>query len=322
MIRKILDVVDLQVQIQSDEREVTIVDHLSFHIHAQETVGIVGESGCGKSLTSLSIIRLLPAPLCKITNGQILFNGQNLLEASEADMRKIRGNQISMIFQDPMTSLNPAFTVGRQIDEVILLHQDISRKAAKEKTTQMLNMVGISRPQQIYDSYPFELSGGMRQRVMIAMGMVCEPNLLIADEPTTALDVTIQAQILELMKELKEQVQTSILLITHDLGIVAEMCDRVMVMYAGRIVEEASVDELFYNPKHPYTRGLLASIPSSEVPKEKLYSIPGQVPQAGAISGGCAFAPRCEAAFEPCWQRTPNVTVLAPDHRCSCWLYE
>lgn len=316
-----LEVKGLTVQFRNDEKEYSVVKGISFHVKKGETLGLVGESGCGKSVTSLSIMRLIPSPPGKIVSGEIRYKGVDLLSLKEKEMNKIRGNEISMIFQEPMTSLTPVFTIGRQLDEVILLHTDLTKKQAKERSIEMLKLVGISRAEQIYASYPHELSGGMRQRVMIAIGLACHPQMLIADEPTTALDVTIQAQILDLMRELKEKTQTAILLVTHDLGVVAEMCDRVIVMYAGEIVEEADVDTLFHNPKHPYTRGLLESIPNLEEKKRRLFSIAGQVPTPDTVIPGCRFRDRCPDAIARCEQEHPELLELEQSHTCRCWLY-
>ncbi|WP_103104407.1 ABC transporter ATP-binding protein [Brevibacillus reuszeri] len=321
MKKPILEVKELQVSFAKEEHQITVVNGVTFVVYSGETLGIVGESGCGKSITSLSIMGLIPRPPGRISGGQILYNNMDLTQLSEEEMRNVRGNEISMIFQEPMTSLNPVFTIGRQIDEIILLHTSASRQEAKQLSIEMLQRVGISRAEQIYQSYPFELSGGMRQRVMIAIGMVCQPKLLIADEPTTALDVTIQLQILDLMKNLQAKENTAIMLITHDLGVVAEMCDRVLVMYAGEVVEEADVDDLFHDPKHPYTTGLLLSIPTSEAKKSRLYSIKGQVPPAGTITRGCRFAERCEHVFDRCWEEDPELVVVGENHTCRCWLY-
>lgn len=318
---KVLEIQGLEVSFKSDGKQLKVVNGISFDVHKGETLGIVGESGCGKSVTSLSIMRLLPSPPGKITGGAIQYQGQDLLKKKEKEMRKIRGNEISMIFQEPMTSLNPVFSIGKQLDEVLLLHNDISKKAARERSVDMLKLVGIPRPEQIYEAYPFELSGGMRQRVMIAMGLACQPKLLIADEPTTALDVTIQAQILNLMKDLKEKTDTAIMLITHDLGVIAEMCDRVIVMYAGEIVEETDVDTLFNNPKHPYTIGLLESIPKLGEKRDRLRSIPGQVPLAGTITKGCRFADRCNKAIPLCREEDPELLEVSKGHSCRCWLH-
>ncbi|QRG70848.1 ABC transporter ATP-binding protein [Brevibacillus choshinensis] len=316
-----LEVKGLTIQFRNDEKEYSVVHGISFHVNKGETLGLVGESGCGKSVTSLSIMGLVPTPPGKVVAGEILYKGVDLLSLQEKQMNEIRGNEISMIFQEPMTSLTPVFTIGRQLDEGILLHTKLTKKEAKARSIEMLKLVGIPRAEQIYTSYPHELSGGMRQRVMIAMGLACQPQLLIADEPTTALDVTIQAQILDLMRELKEQTDTAILFITHDLGVVAEMCDRVIVMYAGEIVEEADVDTLFHDPKHPYTRGLMESIPSLEEKKRRLYSIAGQVPPAGSVIKGCRFLDRCDRAMERCAKDHPELRELKQGHTCRCWLY-
>ncbi len=321
MTEHILDVQGLTVQFSVDGKPLTVVNAISFGIREGETLGVVGESGCGKSVTSLSIMRLVPSPPGRIQDGKIMYNGKNLLELSEKDMRDVRGNEISMIFQEPMTSLNPVFKIGKQLDEVILLHNEVTKQEAKRRSIEMLKTVGIARAEQIYASYPFQLSGGMRQRVMIAMGLACKPKLLIADEPTTALDVTIQAQILDLMRELKEKLKTAILFITHDLGVVAEMCDRVIVMYAGEIVEEADVDTLFHDPRHPYTKGLMQSIPRLDEKRERLFSIPGQVPPAGTIVKGCRFADRCESVMPRCREESPQLEQVAANHWCRCFLY-
>jgi oligopeptide/dipeptide ABC transporter ATP-binding protein len=296
------------------------VDGVSLKLHRGETLGLVGESGCGKSVTSLSIMRLIGMP-GKTVGGNIWFNGKDLLKLSEEEMCKIRGNQISMIFQQPTSCLNPVFRVGDQISEVLMLHRGMSRDQAMKRTIELLSMVGIPSAKSRAQSYPHEMSGGMCQRVMIAMAQACEPELLIADEPTTALDVTIQAQILELMKDLKSNFNTAIILITHDLGVVAEMADNVVVMYAGHIVEEAEVNQLFDQPKHPYTQGLLASIPVLGQIKDRLDVIPGSVPNLRNLPPGCRFANRCPHVMDICRKEDPALLVL-PDHRTSrCWLY-
>jgi oligopeptide/dipeptide ABC transporter ATP-binding protein len=284
------------------------------------TLGIVGESGCGKSVTSLSILRLVEQPAGKIVGGEILFRGEDLLKKSDPEMRQIRGNEISMIFQEPMTSLNPVFTIGDQIGEVLRLHQGLDKQAAQTKAVDMLRLVGIPLPQQRVREYPHQLSGGMRQRVMIAMALACNPALLIADEPTTALDVTIQAQILELMKELKDRLGTSIMLITHDLGVVAEVADEVMIMYAGKVVEHGSVGRVFREPMHPYTRGLMGSIPDITAEVEELETIEGLVPNIYAMPQGCRFHPRCKLAMEKCTGTLPALVDLG-DHKVRCFLY-
>ena len=314
----ILEVEQLRTWFRSDNGVVSVVDGVDFSIRAGETLGVVGESGCGKSVTSLSIMRLLP-PNGK-AEGCIRFNGKNLLELSEKEMQSVRGNEISMIFQEPMTSLNPLHTVGKQIEEAVMLHKKASKAEARERAIAMLKAVGMPRAEEIYREFPHQLSGGMRQRVMIAMAMSCDPQLIIADEPTTALDVTIQAQILDLMRELKEKTGTSIMLITHDLGVVAEMCDRVIVMYAGQIVEETDVERLFENPMHPYTIGLMNSVPDLEEEREYLETIPGAVPLPNQMPKGCRFAPRCPRVMPVCEQKVPKL-VQTNGHKCRCWLY-
>jgi len=314
----ILEVKQLRTRFKNDHGNVAVVDGLDFSIRQGETLGVVGESGCGKSVTSLSIMRLLPQN--GSSEGHILFEGKDLLALSEKQMQSVRGNEIAMIFQEPMTSLNPLHTVGKQIEEAVLLHRNVSKAEAKKRAIEMLKAVGMPRPEEIYGEYPHQLSGGMRQRVMIAMAMACDPKLIIADEPTTALDVTIQAQILELMQEVKERTGTSIMLITHDLGVVAEMCDRVIVMYAGQVVEEADVDTLFENPKHPYTIGLMNSIPELEDNREYLDTIPGSVPLAHQMPSGCRFAPRCSKVMPICHEQAPELLELDAQN-CRCWLY-
>jgi len=279
----------------------------------------VGESGCGKSVTALSIMRLIPSPPGKIVDGRIIFDGKNLLELSESEMRRIRGNRISMVFQEPMTSLNPVFTIGNQIAEAVMLHQHVDKKAALERTIEMLAKVGIPDPESRVHEYPHQMSGGMRQRVMIAMALVCNPDLLIADEPTTALDVTIQAQILDLLTELQREFGMSILLITHDLGVVAEMADYVAATYAGKIVERAEVHELFENPLHPYTQGLFRSRPRLGATKGKLSVIPGMVPNPTEFPKGCRFAPRCPLADEKMKDEEPPLEEKRPGHLVACW---
>jgi len=316
----ILRVEDLQTYFYTEDGVVRAVDGVSFNVRRGETLGIVGESGCGKSVTSLSIMRLIGQP-GKVVGGKILFKGQDLLELTEDQMCKIRGNQISMVFQQPTSCLNPVFRVGDQISEVLMVHRNLSRSAALKRTIELLNMVGIPSAKSRAQSYPHEMSGGMCQRVMIAMALACEPELLIADEPTTALDVTIQAQILELMKDLKANFNTGIILITHDLGVVAEMADHVAVMYAGHVVEEAEVNQLFDAPKHPYTQGLLASIPVLGQVKDRLDVIPGSVPNLRNLPPGCRFANRCPHVMDICRQEDPALFIL-PDNRTSrCWLY-
>jgi len=298
------------------------VDDVSFSMNKGETLAIVGESGSGKSITAYSIMRLIPNPPGRITGGRILFEGEDLLSKTEKEMRRIRGNYISMIFQEPMTSLNPVYRVGDQISESLILHQGMKKKEALEKAIEMLLLTGIPSPEKRVHEFPHQMSGGMRQRVMIAMALCCRPRLLIADEPTTALDVTIQAQILDLMRDLRERFNTSIIMITHDLAVVAEMADRALVMYAGKIAEEAGVEQLFENPLHPYTRGLLSSIPRMEEKKDRLFVIEGTVPNLMHLPPGCAFAPRCPEAYEPCHRETPTLTDLGGGRKVSCWLQQ
>lgn len=318
----LLEVEELRTYFDTRDGVVKAVDGLSFTLHPGEILGVVGESGCGKSITSLSIMRLVPQPPARFAGGAIRFKGQDLLQLSEQEMRAVRGNEISMIFQDPMSSLNPVLTIGDQLTEAIILHKGLSQRAAMERAKEMLQLVQIPEPQRRLEEYPHQLSGGMRQRVMIAMGLACEPKVLIADEPTTALDVTIQAQILALMEEIREKLQTAIILITHDLGVVAEMADRVLVMYAGRKVEEAEVVELFERPQHPYTRGLMASIPKLVEPGEtapRLAEIPGIVPTLHALPPGCTFAERCAFAQERCRREYPPLEEKRPGHFAACW---
>ncbi|WP_413378231.1 ABC transporter ATP-binding protein [Alkalihalobacillus sp. 1P02AB] len=319
---KILEVDKVATQFVQNDQPLTVIHDLSFHINKGEVLGLVGESGSGKSVTSLSILKLFKGTTGSISSGEIKYKGESISTYNEAKMRKLRGKQISMIFQEPMTSLNPVMKIGEQIEEIIRLHMPYGKKQAREHAVSMLKKVGISRAEDVMKEYPHQLSGGMRQRVMISIALACYPELLIADEPTTALDVTIQAQILELMKEIQSDLGMSILLITHDLGVVSEMCDRVIVMYAGRIVEEASVDELFNNPKHPYTQGLIQSIPQIGQRVETLFSIPGNVPQPSDMPQGCKFAPRCNQVMSICSTKEPPLTTQADRRRCSCWLYE
>ncbi len=317
---KLLDVKDLKITFRSQDTVVTAVTGVSFHLNQGETLGIVGESGCGKSVTSLSVMRLLPQATANI-EGSINFCGQDLLTLAESELYNIRGNQISMIFQEPMTSLNPVYTIGKQIDEAIMLHRKMSAREARVLTIEVLKKVGIPRAEDIAKEYPYQLSGGMRQRVMIAMALVCQPKLLIADEPTTALDVTIQAQILNLLRQLRQETGTSIIMITHDLGVVAEMCERVVVMYAGQIVEEADVVSLFRQPKHPYTIGLMESIPQLNKKVDRLVPIPGQVPPLTNMPPGCRFAPRCQHAMKQCLTNNPSLLPVTEGRSCRCWLY-
>lgn len=299
--------------------ETPIVQGVSFDLHPGEIMGVVGESGCGKSVTSLALMGLNANTR---TTGRIKFQNKDLLMQSEKEWRQMRGNDIAMVFQEPMTSLNPLFTIGDQLTEALSSHTNIHKKEAGRKAVQMLDTVGLPRADQLMKQYPHELSGGMRQRVMIAMALICEPKLLIADEPTTALDVTIQAQILSLLKKMNAEFNTAILLITHDLGVVHNTCERVMIMYAGRIVEEGGVTTVFDSPKHPYTKGLFASIPAFTGKSERLSSIEGQVPKPGSIKKGCMFAPRCPYKHERCIEEEPGLNRLADDHAVSCFLYE
>lgn len=322
MTNKLLEVRNLETIFTTEEGIITAVDNVSFSIHKGETIGIVGESGCGKSVTSLSIMRLLPNNGI-IRFGTIIFNGENLLKKTEKEMRDIRGNEISMIFQEPMTSLNPVYTIGEQVAETIRMHQMLNKKQAVEKSVEALRMVGIPLPEKRINEYPHQLSGGMRQRVMIAIALACNPKLIIADEPTTALDVTIQAQILELMKGLKNNLNTSIMLITHDLGVIAEMAERVLVMYAGQVVEESPVDELFNKPLHPYTEGLMKSIPRiGKNTSERLHIIKGMVPHPLEMPKGCRFNPRCDYTMDICIQRSPEYREIYPGRFVRCWKWE
>jgi len=321
---RLLDVRDLKTYFDTDEGTVKAVDGVSFHIDRGETLGVVGESGSGKSVTSLSTMRLIPQPPGRFAGGEILFEGEDLLKKSERDMRRIRGNEISMIFQEPMTSLNPVYTVGDQIAEAIVLHQGKTQKQAMMMATEMLDLVGIPEPGKRVKNYPHQMSGGMRQRVMIAMALSCGPKLLIADEPTTALDVTIQAQILDLMRKLQEEIGMSILFITHDLGVVAEIAERVVVMYAGRAVEEADVGDIYGNPRMPYTRGLLNSIPRVDKAaehQERLEAIPGNVPNPLHLPEGCAFHPRCKYAEPSCTESIPPLEDAGNGHMVRCFRY-
>ncbi|NMA85618.1 MAG: ABC transporter ATP-binding protein [Epulopiscium sp.] len=319
MSKHLLEVKNLKTSFYTDKGVVKAVDGVSFAIDAGKTLGIVGESGCGKSITSMSVMRLIQKPGV-IEEGEILYQGKDLLAISEDEMRSMRGNEISMIFQEPMSSLNPVFTIGYQIMETLMLHQKLSKKEARQKAIDMLNLVQIPRAEKIVDEYPHQLSGGMRQRVMIAMALACMPKILIADEPTTALDVTIQAQILNLMNDLKQRLNTAIMLITHDLGVVAEMADYVVVMYAGKVVEEGPVEELFADPKHPYTIGLLNSKPNLNEERGRLDSIPGSVPNPTDLPQGCAFHPRCKFATEHCRQYRPELKELGPKHSAACFV--
>lgn len=315
---RVLELKDYSIDLYRDRKPINIIDHMNFSIYKGEMVGIVGESGCGKSITAQSVMGLIHGK--KTTKGQILFQGEDILQKSEKEMRKIRGNKISMIFQEPMTSLNPTLTVGNQLMEVFQTHRKISRKEAFEKALEALKLVNIAEPEKRIRAYPHELSGGMRQRIMIAMALASRPELMIADEPTTALDVTIQAQILHLMKELQDELGTSIMLITHDLGVVAEVCSRAIILYCGRVVEETPVKLLFQDPLHPYTRGLIKSLPELGVRKE-LYMIQGNVPNTGNYPNGCPFHPRCEFCTEKCCSAEPPEKVLPDGRRVKCWLH-
>ncbi|HVK39364.1 MAG TPA: ABC transporter ATP-binding protein [Candidatus Kapabacteria bacterium] len=316
---KLLEVRNLRTHFFTDDGTARSVDGIDFSVDRGETLGLVGESGCGKSVSALSVMRLIPDPPGKIVSGDILYNGRDLLKLSEDEMRSIRGNEISMIFQEPMTSLNPVFTVGHQIDEAVILHQKVSKTEARLRSIEMLRLVGIPAPEQRYDEYPHQLSGGMRQRVMIAMALSCNPALLIADEPTTALDVTVQAQILELITRLQEELGMGMIMITHDLGVIAEVCDRVAVMYAAKVVEYSVVDEIFYNPKHPYTIGLLKSIPRMGQHKVKLATIEGTVPSPTNFPAGCHFCTRCAYADALCWNDEPPLVEVETGHFVACW---
>jgi peptide/nickel transport system ATP-binding protein len=316
----VLQVENLQTHFFTRDGQTRAVDGVSFQVKAGETLGIVGESGCGKSVTALSILRLLPYRLGRTIGGSVKFDGRELLSLDESEMREIRGNRIAMIFQEPMTSLNPVLTIGDQIAEAVTIHQGKNRAEAMARAVEMLRLVKIPDPERRVQDYPHQFSGGMRQRAMIAMALSCNPKLLIADEPTTALDVTIQAQILKLMVELKSQIGAAIMLITHDLGVVAETCQRVIVMYAGKVVEEAEIVELFDRPLHPYTRGLMASIPRLKKPgARRLSEIPGIVPNLRDPIAGCAFAPRCPMATDRCRSEAPTLATKGADHRVACF---
>ena len=318
MVEPLLEIRDLRTYFIGKDVEVRAVDGIDLTVYPRQIVCIVGESGSGKSITSLSIMRLLPQPRGKIVSGQITFGGQDLLKLTEDQMTDVRGNEISMIFQEPMTALNPVLTIGDQITEVLLRHRKLNRRQALSKAIEMLRFVGVPRAAEIVHEYPHQLSGGLRQRVMIAMAMVCEPKLLIADEPTTALDVTIQAQVLELMKKMRHDFHTAIILITHDLGVVADMADHVMVMYGGQIVESVNADDLFARPLHPYTKALMESIPSLIEEKDTLYSIPGTVPDAASFPTGCRFAQRCPLAQPSCFETAPELQQMGPGHLVRC----
>ena len=318
----ILEIRDLCVEFQTVEGTVQAVNHLSYKLRKGEKLGIVGESGSGKSVSSLGMLRLIPNPPGRITEGEILYKGQDLVKAPKKEMQRIRGNEISMIFQEPMTSLNPIIKCGKQIAESLRLHRGMNKKEAMEEAVRLMQSVGIANPAQRAHEYPHQMSGGMRQRVMIAMALACEPQILIADEPTTALDVTIQAQILDLIRDLNERMGTSVIFITHDLGVVSELCDTVLVMYTGRIVEQAPVLELFETPKHPYTVGLLEAIPRITKQRAPLQTIEGTVPNPTERIEGCSFSPRCPYATEQCRQKEPPEVQLSEHRRVRCWRYQ
>jgi peptide/nickel transport system ATP-binding protein len=325
MAERLLDVKNLKTYFFTDEGVVRAVDGVDLYIDKGETLGVVGESGCGKSVTALSVMKLIPQPPGRIVDGQINYDGTNLVDLPPNRMRKIRGKEISMIFQEPMTSLNPVFTVGEQIAEAIRLHEGLGRREAMAKTVEMLKLVHIPNADRRVKEYPHQLSGGMRQRIMIAMALSCNPKLLIADEPTTALDVTIQAQILDLLNELKSKLRMAVMLITHDMGVIAETAQRVVVMYAAKVAEEAPVGDLFKEPLHPYTQGLLRSIPRIDLAataRRRLETIPGTVPTLrGDIAPGCRFAPRCPFVKSVCTEKDPVLKEVKPGHKVSCWLY-
>ncbi|RXJ01136.1 ABC transporter ATP-binding protein [Anaerobacillus alkaliphilus] len=318
----LLEVKNLKTHFFAKNKVLPVVDGLDFTVKKGETLAIVGESGSGKSITSLSIMGLVPKPGGKTVAGEIIFDGTDLLSLSDNEMFKVRGNDIAMIFQEPMSSLNPVLTIGEQITEVLIYHKKISKKEARDKAIELLKIVGFARAEEILDDYPHRLSGGMRQRVMIAMAMSCDPKLLIADEPTTALDVTVQAQILELMKELSKKFSSSIILITHDLGVVAELADRVLVMYAGQVVEESTIIELFDNPLHPYTQGLLNSVPKIDEEQERLSSIGGNVPSPDNFPKGCRFSTRCTHVMAKCLESQPELLEVYPGRKSRCFLHE
>ena len=321
MDKKLLEVKNLKTYFYSDHGVVKAADDVSFYVNEGETLGIVGESGCGKSITCMSLVRLVETPPGKYVDGEIMFNGEDMLKVSDERIREIRGNDISFIFQEPMTSLNPIFKIGYQISETMMFHRGMSKKEAYKESIKMLELVKIPNPERVANDYPFALSGGMRQRAMIAMALACKPKLLIADEPTTALDVTIQAQVLDLMNELKKDINASIIFITHDLGVISEMSDRVMVMYAGKVVEVASVEDIFKNPRHPYTIGLIASKPDMATTSSRLHVIPGNVPDLSNLPTGCPFHPRCSNVMDECKNFFPDEVVLEGEHRIACYLY-
>ena len=320
----LLDIRGLRTHFFTDDGLARAVDGVSYSLEKGETVGVVGESGCGKSVTALSVLRLIPDPPGKIVDGEIIFEGTNLLQLSSAEMRRIRGNDISMIFQEPMTSLNPVFTIGNQITEAVRLHQGLNKRDALAKAVEALKLVGIPVPERRVHEYPHQLSGGMRQRAMIAMALSCNPKVLIADEPTTALDVTIEAQILDLMRTLQDELGTAIIMITHDLGVIADIARKVVVMYAGKVVEQAPVEQIFASPNHPYTQGLLRSLPrvdkDASGAKQRLQEIPGIVPSLLNLPTGCKFASRCPSVMPQCKEQEPPLEQVAPNHYSACWL--
>jgi len=318
---QLLEVSDLRVELRSRGKIVRAVNGVSFTLNPGETLGLVGESGCGKSMTALSLMRLVPSPQGRIVGGRAVFDGRDLLTMSQDEIRRVRGNSIAMVFQDPMTSLNPVLPIGRQIGEALAVHRGMRRGAARKRTVELLEQVGIPSAKRRLDDYPHQFSGGMRQRVMIAMALSCEPRLLIADEPTTALDVTVQAQILELLKHLQSELHMAMILITHDLGVMAGVADRVCVMYAGYIVETAGVDEVFRTPRHPYTLGLLRSIPNVvRGQRQRLVPIDGQPPDQTDLPAGCPFQPRCQFRLDRCSLENPEIEEIAPDHSIACWV--
>ena len=322
MSEPILKAINLTTEFSTPSGSIKPVDGIDFQVEKGKVLGIVGESGCGKSMTALSIMRLVPTPYGKIKEGEILFKGQNLLNLTEKEIQKIRGKHISMIFQEPMTSLNPVFTIGNQIMEMLKLHLQMSRTESKEQTIELLRKVGIPAPEKRISEYPHQLSGGMRQRVMIAMAISCNPDLIIADEPTTALDVTIQAQILSLLQTLRKNLGMAMILISHDLGVIAEVAEEVIIMYAGRILEKAKTIDLFTTPRHPYTQGLLQSLPRFEQGKtnQRLQAIPGTVPKLTDLPKGCKFAPRCQWVMDRCHTEEPGLLNFSPTHQSRCWL--
>jgi len=316
----LLEIKDLKTRFFTQDGVVDAVNGISYELEEGDALGIVGESGCGKSVSVLSIMRLIPEPPGKIVGGEVLFEGRDILKMDPNDVREVRGNKIAMVFQDPMTSLNPVLTVGRQIDEALELHMGMDKHQARQRTVELLEMVGIPEAASRTDDYPHQFSGGMRQRVMIAMGLSCNPRILIADEPTTALDVTIQAQIVELVKRLKEDIGMAIIWITHDLGVVAGLAEKLIVMYAGYIVEQASVKDVYGDPRHPYTIGLLGSLPRLDEVRERLFSMRGMPPDLIDPQPGCPFAPRCDYVVDRCWEETPPLESVTIGHEIACWV--